>query len=102
MILDDIELTNENMLELRQFKPSENVMVLLESSQMSLFNEGGRQDTVPGGVIAPGGAIAAGGDAGAEEDISSGDADSQGISPFVDIIEGDVPVRGKVAKSWEF
>lgn len=36
--LDDIELTNENLLELRQFRPNEQVNVNIEPVQMNLFD----------------------------------------------------------------
>ncbi len=36
--LDDIELTNENLLELRQFRPNEQVSVVIEPVQMNLFD----------------------------------------------------------------
>ncbi|TYO94881.1 hypothetical protein [Desulfallas thermosapovorans] len=36
--LDDIELTNENLLELRQFRPNEQVNVNIEPVQLNLFD----------------------------------------------------------------
>jgi hypothetical protein len=36
--LDDIELTNDNLLELRQFKPNEQVNVNIEPVQLNLFD----------------------------------------------------------------
>ncbi|MFA7468350.1 MAG: hypothetical protein WCY82_08805 [Desulfotomaculaceae bacterium] len=36
--LDDIELTNENLLELRQFRPNEQVDVVIEPVQLNLFD----------------------------------------------------------------
>ncbi|MDO7787890.1 hypothetical protein [Desulforamulus aquiferis] len=36
LILDDIELTDENLLELKQFKPNEPVMVLITPVQVTL------------------------------------------------------------------
>lgn len=36
LILDDIELTDENLLELKQFRPNEPVMVLITPVQVSL------------------------------------------------------------------
>lgn len=35
--LDDIELTNDNLLELRQFRPNESVDVVIKSVQPNLF-----------------------------------------------------------------
>ncbi len=37
MSLDDIDLTNENLLELRQFRPNEPVDVVITSVQLNLF-----------------------------------------------------------------
>ena len=36
--LDEIGLTNENLLELRQFKPNEQVKVIIEPVQLTLFD----------------------------------------------------------------
>lgn len=36
LILDDIDLTDENLLELKQFKPNEPVMVVITPVQVSL------------------------------------------------------------------
>ena len=46
VVLGDIDLTNENLLELRQFKPNENVFVTIEAGQQQL-------SIIPGGA-APG------------------------------------------------
>jgi len=35
--LDDIELTNENLLELRQFRPNEPVNVVIEPAELNLL-----------------------------------------------------------------
>jgi len=35
--LEDIELTNDNLLELRQFRPNESVDVVFKSIQLDLF-----------------------------------------------------------------
>jgi len=35
--LEDIELTNDNLLELRQFRPNESVEVVFKSIQLDLF-----------------------------------------------------------------
>jgi len=37
VILHEVELTDENLLELRQFAPNEEVSVLIESRQANLF-----------------------------------------------------------------
>lgn len=41
--LEDIELTNENLLELKQFKPNEQVLVELSPVQVSLFDAKNQQ-----------------------------------------------------------
>jgi hypothetical protein len=38
--LDDIELTNENLLELRQFRPNEPVNVIIKSAELNLLDMG--------------------------------------------------------------
>lgn len=38
VILDDIELTNENLMELRQFRPDEPVLVEIKPEQLSLLD----------------------------------------------------------------
>jgi len=38
IILEDIDLTNENLLELKQFMPNENVVVEITPMQASFFN----------------------------------------------------------------
>jgi len=40
--LDDIELTNENLLELRQFRPNEPVSVIIEPVQLNLLDIAGQ------------------------------------------------------------
>ena len=42
--LEDIELTNENLLEIKQFRPNEQVLVELSPVQVSLFDINGRQN----------------------------------------------------------
>src|SRR5665647_1979541 len=41
--LEDIELTNENLLEIKQFRPNEQVLVELTPMQVSLFDVDNRQ-----------------------------------------------------------
>jgi len=38
VVLDDIELTNENLMELRQFRPDEPVLVEIKPEQLSLLD----------------------------------------------------------------
>jgi len=40
--LDDIELTNENLLELRQFRPNEQVNVIIEPAELNLLEMAAR------------------------------------------------------------
>jgi hypothetical protein len=42
--LEDIELTNENLLEIKQFRPNEQVLVELSPVQVSLFDTSLHQD----------------------------------------------------------
>lgn len=39
IILEDIDLTNENLLELKQFMPNEDVVVEITPFQVSLFDQ---------------------------------------------------------------
>lgn len=39
VIMEDIDLTNENLLELKQFMPNENVLVVITPIQVSLFDQ---------------------------------------------------------------
>lgn len=49
VILGDIELSNENLLELRQFRPNEPVMVTIEPVQMTIFAGAGAPAPTNGG-----------------------------------------------------
>lgn len=80
VILDDIDLTNENLLELRQFKPNENVLVTIEPAQMSLFETAGAK-------------------AGHNE-LAADESDND--DTFLEISDGDGSVQGKIAKAWNF
>lgn len=95
VILDDIELTDENLLELRQFKPSQGVFITIEPAQPALFNPGGVEK---GGVEQ--------GDLGKGEIDSgyggNGAVDSGGMAGFAEISEGDAPLQGRVDKYWDF
>jgi hypothetical protein len=46
--LEDIELTNENLLEIKQFRPNEQVLVELSPVQVSLFDVNKQQQDVEG------------------------------------------------------
>ena len=85
VILEDIELTNENLLELKQFKPNEQVLVELSPVQVSLFDAKKQQ------------AIGASGQNGQE---LLGDAD--GEEEFISFIEDEEQSDEKVRKEWSF
>jgi hypothetical protein len=44
VILEDIDLTNENLLELKQFRPNETVTVTIEPLQVSFADLHGKQE----------------------------------------------------------
>ncbi|MBM7856161.1 hypothetical protein JOC37_002594 [Desulfohalotomaculum tongense] len=78
VILEDIQLTNENLLELKQFKPNEQVMVEIKPLQLSFD------------------------DRAEDKEILSGEEKEE--SSVVEIIEGepeDLP-ESQILKSWNF
>jgi hypothetical protein len=87
VILEDIELTNENLLEIKQFRPNEQVLVELSPVQVSLFDVNGRQL----GTEAPGQNIQELlDDAGEEEE-------------FLNFVEGEIETENEnVVKEWNF
>lgn len=38
VILDEIDLTNENLLELRQFRPNEPVNIIIKPAELTIFD----------------------------------------------------------------
>ena len=74
IILEDIELNNENLVELRQFKPNELIFTTLESVQPTLL------DKQPG------------------QDLSGDDDKDEPIT----IEEGDGTAKGVVLKEFSF
>ena len=85
VILEDIELSDENLLELKQFRPNEQVMVELSPVQVSLFDVKKQQ-----AVGAPGqNGQELLGDAGGEEE-------------FISFIEDEEQSDEKVRKEWSF
>lgn len=85
--LEDIELTNENLLELKQFRPNEQVLVELSPVQVSLFDVK-KQQARAGSPRQSGQELL--GDAGEEEE-------------FLNFIEGDpAEDNEKVRKEWNF
>lgn len=85
VILEDIELSDENLLELKQFQPNEQVMVELSPVQVSLFDAEKQQAT---GVPGQNGQELLG-DAGGEEE-------------FISFIEDEEQSDEKVRKEWSF
>jgi hypothetical protein len=85
--LEDIELTNENLLEIKQFRPNEQVLVELSPVQVSLFDVNERKSD--SGSMGQSGQDLLG-DAGEDEE-------------FISFVE-DEPVADneKVVKEWNF
>ena len=79
LVLSDIELTDENLLELRQFKPNEAVMVVITPAQATIF------DYLKKGKGKP----PRGGQGGEEELIAIEE-------------DGDGPPEGRVVREWKF
>lgn len=77
VILEDIELTNENLLELKQFRPNETVTVTIEPFQVSFFDLSDKQEIL-----------------GQEQDSDTGD-------DIYCMIEG-AAAGGDVLKEWKF
>ncbi len=84
--LEDIELTNDNLLELKQFKPNEQVLVELSPVQVSLFDV--KKQQTAGAQGQPGQELL--GDAGEEEE-------------FINFVEDEtVADNENVVKEWNF
>ena len=78
--LDDIELTNENLLELKQFYPNEQVLVVITPIQVSLL-DGSKAAKAAGNM----------------ESLQEED------SPAFELVEGDAAVSpGLVEREWRF
>lgn len=92
VILDEIELSDENLLELRQFSPNEEVQVVLSSLQRGLFDEMADDDATRADapVAAP--------TAQAEELASAEDCDGA----FVTVQEGPFTPAAAALRSWSF
>jgi hypothetical protein len=85
--LEDIELTNENLLEIKQFRPNEQVLVELSPVQVSLF-DAKMQKPGEGSPGQSGQELL--GDAGEEEE-------------FLNFVEGEPEVENEnVVKEWNF
>ena len=91
VILEDIELTDENLLELKQFKPNEQVLVELRPVQVNLLDFDAKKRA------------AASAGPNSQELLESGimDADEK---EFMSFIEGDEPLNEneRVEKEWKF
>lgn len=85
VILEDIELSDENLLELKQFRPNEQVMVELSPVQVSLFDV--KKQQVAGASGQNGQELL--GDVGEEEE-------------FISFIEDEEQSDEKVRKEWSF
>jgi hypothetical protein len=85
--LEDIELTNENLLEIKQFRPNEQVLVELTPVQVSLFDINGRQK----------------GAGGMEQSSQELLNDAGGEEEFLNFVEGEpVADNENVVKEWNF
>lgn len=81
VILEDIELTNENLLELKQFRPNEQVLVELSPVQINLFDMKEKSGELDSNLV---------GDDGGEEE-------------FLNFTEGEEQENnGTVLKEWRF
>jgi hypothetical protein len=86
LTLEDIELTNENLLEIKQFRPNEQVLVELSPVQVSLFDVNNRQ---PG----------AGGSGQSGQEL----LDDAGEEEFLNFVEGEPEAENEnVVKEWNF
>lgn len=88
IILDEIELTDENLLELKQFRPNEPISVVITPVQVSLTDC--TTDKKHLALVKPGNAI--------------DDEEEQDDGYAFELVEGDLPepAPGMVAKEWKF
>ncbi|SFG07038.1 hypothetical protein SAMN05660649_00560 [Desulfotomaculum arcticum] len=89
--LGDIELTNENLLELRQFHPNEPVYVVIKPAELNLLD---MMDTQAGAAAM----LAPTGDKDQAVDCQTPDEDLLTFSEA----DGDIPPPGKVIKEFKF
>lgn len=87
VILEDIELSNENLLELKQFRPNEQVLVELTPVQVNLFDLDAKKQAT-----------------GAKGQNSQELIGTAGDEEFINFVEGNEPLREneKIEKRWEF
>jgi hypothetical protein len=80
VILEDIDLTNENLLELKQFMPNENVVVEIYPVQVSLFDQKA-----------------------AEQNLATGDElNSEDIMPLSLAEDEEIEDNGTLVQEWTF
>jgi hypothetical protein len=91
VILEDIELTGENLLELKQFKPNEQVLVELSPAQVNLLDFDVKKQ-------------AASSSEQKSQELFGSDSLYVEEKEFMDLMEGDEPlgVHEKVEKEWKF
>lgn len=87
IILEDIDLTDENLLELKQFKPNEQVLAELSPVQVNLFDFDAKKQPGNNGQNS--------------QDLTS-DADED--EEFISFVEGEEPLgdNEKPRKEWSF
>ncbi|HPU35320.1 MAG TPA: hypothetical protein PL078_06220 [Bacillota bacterium] len=86
VVLEDIDLTNENLLELKQFRPNENVVVEITPVQVNLFDMGAAEKGQKK-------------EAGQSGELVSDDGEDE---EFLSFAEGEEEVQGGVIKEWKF
>jgi hypothetical protein len=90
VILEDIDLSDENLLELKQFRPNEQVLVELSPVQLNIFDIDKKQRT--GGT---------GGQSKNSQELIGSDNEEE---EFISFLEEDQPLKDneKVEKEWKF
>ena len=91
VVLEDIELSNENLLELKQFRPNENVVVAITPVQVNLLEFEARNQT-------------AGTKGQNRQELLGAEGMDDEEKDFMTFIEGDKPLgkHDKVEKEWKF
>ncbi|TEB06496.1 hypothetical protein Psch_00028 [Pelotomaculum schinkii] len=91
VVLEDIELTDENLLELKQFKPNEQVLVELSPAQVNLLDFDAKKQA------------AVSTEPGSQELLGNSSMDVE-EKEFMNFMEGDEPLGGneRVEKEWKF
>lgn len=91
VILEDIDLTDENLLELKQFKPNEQVLVELSPVQVNLLDFDAKKQA----------ATSTGPNS---QELLGSDSMDVEEKEFMNFMEGDEPLKEneKVEKEWVF